>query len=188
MSLALIRLFLGGALKRVVDWLSHRSFWQIVCMGLCALILVQHFELKRSRAEAANWHSQYNAEHSGRLADRKSYQDAQAAAHAKNLADVAADKAARERITHDISQSYEAQLASLRADLARRLHGGNPAAQGSAGGSGLPGVSPAPSGADGGSRVSIPSSLYVRGAELELWVEQWQRWAREQAKVNPNKN
>ena len=30
MSLALIRLFLGSALKKLIAWLSHRSFWQLM--------------------------------------------------------------------------------------------------------------------------------------------------------------
>jgi hypothetical protein len=36
-------------------------------------------------------------------------------------------------------------------------------------------------------RVSIPSGLYVRGAELELQLERLQQWVGEQMKVDPNK-
>jgi hypothetical protein len=55
---AALKLFFGNALKGLWTWLSHRSFWQIVCMGLVVLILVQHFELAHARSEAARWHKQ----------------------------------------------------------------------------------------------------------------------------------
>jgi hypothetical protein len=34
--------------------------------------------------------------------------------------------------------------------------------------------------------VSIPTSLYVRGAELELQLEKLQQWVAEQVKIDPN--
>lgn len=120
--------------------------------------------------------------------DAATYAKAQADAAAKNRADVAADKAERERITHNVSQSYEAQLVSLRADLARRLQQIHAAApQGAPVSAGLPDVSAAPSGPDDAARVSIPTGLYVRGAELELKLERLQQWITEQMKVDPNK-
>lgn len=118
--------------------------------------------------------------------DAETYAKAQADAHAANLAQVAADKAQRERITHDVSQSYETELASLRADLARRLRPQPPTTESVAAAAGLPGVSAAPSGPDASARVSIPASLYVRGAELELQLERLQQWISKQAEVNPN--
>lgn len=122
-----------------------------------------------------------------RADDLTAYTKAQAIAAADNLAHNAAEKAQRERITHDVSQSYQAQLASLRADLAKRLRPQPAAApQGAPDPTGLPGVSAAPSGPDDAARVSIPSSLYVRGAELELQLEQLQHWIAEQLKVDPN--
>jgi hypothetical protein len=52
MSLALIRLFLGAALKKLVAWLSHRSFWQIVSMGLALLLVVQTVRVKSEQRHA----------------------------------------------------------------------------------------------------------------------------------------
>jgi hypothetical protein len=53
MSWLALKLFFGGALKSVVAWLSHRSFWQIVCMALALLLIVQtirvHAEQRHSR-------------------------------------------------------------------------------------------------------------------------------------------
>jgi hypothetical protein len=119
--------------------------------------------------------------------DHAAYVKGQADAAAANLAHNAADKVERERITNDVSQSYEAKLVSLRADLAKRLRQQPTAAQGAPGSSDLPGVSPAASGPDDASRVSIPSSLYVRGAELELQLESLQHWVTAQHNVDPNK-
>jgi predicted RNA-binding protein YlxR (DUF448 family) len=177
------KLFFGGALKRVVGFLRAHSIWLTISLILLACWGVDHVI---SHRHAAKVESQLGKCTKGRADDRAAYIKAQADAAAKNAADVAADKAARERITNDISQSYEAQLASLRADLAKRLRQ-NAAPQGASGSSGLPNVSPAPSGPDAGSRVSIPSGLYVRGAELELQLEQLQHWVSEQLKINPNK-
>ena len=151
----------------------------IALLGAIGLLCFQSSQIH-------SWHTLYDAEHSGRMADRAAYAQAQKDAQAKNLATVAADKAERERITHDISQSYESELASLRADLARRLRAQAPAPQGAPGQPGLPGVSQAPGGSDGSSRVSIPTDLYVRGAELELQLERLQQWVAEQVKVDPN--
>lgn len=33
----------------VWSWLSHRSFWQLVCMGLAGLAVLQHFQLADAR-------------------------------------------------------------------------------------------------------------------------------------------
>lgn len=40
-------------------WLCHRSFWQLVSMGLLALFMVQHFQLIGARHEATKWQRQY---------------------------------------------------------------------------------------------------------------------------------
>lgn len=44
-------LLLGGkrVLTGVATWLSHRSFWQLVCMALAGLLLIQHFQLADAR-------------------------------------------------------------------------------------------------------------------------------------------
>jgi hypothetical protein len=47
-TLAAIRLFLGGLIKKLGAWLSHRSFWQLVCMGLAVLLGVQTIRLQMS--------------------------------------------------------------------------------------------------------------------------------------------
>jgi hypothetical protein len=53
MSWLALKLLFGGALKSVVAWLSHRSFWQLVCMALALLLIVQtirvHAEQRHSR-------------------------------------------------------------------------------------------------------------------------------------------
>jgi len=173
-----------SALAAVVQWLSRRSLAEIICICLSLALILTGYNRNHWKHVATERQAQLVACKAGRAADRKAYVQAQKDAAAKNLATVARDKAERERITHDISQSYENELASLRADLARRLRA---TPQGSAGKPGLPDVSQAPSGPDAGSRVSIPTSLYVRGAELELQLERLQQWVAEQVKVDPNK-
>ena len=196
MSIALaIWAAIKGALSTIVDKLS---LCQIVCITLGCLLLLQTVRIEGLKLWPISYHGLKeqvtNARaatakcQSDRLADRQAYAKAQADAQAQNLATVARDKAERERITNDISQSYESDLARLRAELAARLpKQGIAPDQGASGDSGLPDVSAAPSGPDGSSRLSIPPSLYVRGAELELQLERLQQWVNEQLKVNPNK-
>jgi hypothetical protein len=165
------------------SFLRSLNGWQLLCIGLALFGAIQTLRDWSEQRHSAKVEAQLSKCDAARKADQQAYAKAQADAAAKNLATVAKDKAERERITHDISQSYEAELASLRADLAKRLRS---PAQGSAGKPGLPGVSEAPSGPDDASRVSIPTSLYVRGAELELQLERLQQWVNEQLKVDPN--
>ena len=47
--LALLRLAGGG----IVTWLSHRSFWQLVCLALSAILVVQHLALVSERRHSA---------------------------------------------------------------------------------------------------------------------------------------
>jgi hypothetical protein len=58
MTMLAIRMFLGGALSKLWAWLSHRSFWQIVCMALAAFALVQHFQLADARHDRDSYRSQ----------------------------------------------------------------------------------------------------------------------------------
>lgn len=53
MSLVALRLFFGRVITGVITWLSHRSFWQLVSMALCALLLVQHFALASEKRHSA---------------------------------------------------------------------------------------------------------------------------------------
>lgn len=174
-------------LGAVLGFLGKLNVYQLGCIALALFATVQTLRLHAEQRHSHKVEAQLAKSDAARLADRQSYAKAQADAQAKNLATVAADKAQRERITHDISQSYESELASLRADLARRLRPQNPAAPSAPGNPGLPNVSPAPSGPDDASRVSIPTSLYVHGAELELQLERLQDWVRQQTAVDPNK-
>jgi hypothetical protein len=58
-ALALARLKYGIAV--VWTWLSHRSFWQLVCIALIVLILVQHLELVHARKTIAGCEKRYSA-------------------------------------------------------------------------------------------------------------------------------
>jgi hypothetical protein len=180
-----LALFFGGLARRVLSFLGKLNGYQIAIIALALFAGIQTLRVSAEKRHSAKVEQQLGKCTAARKADQDAYRKAQADAQALNLATVAKDKAERERITHDVSQSYEAELGRLRADLARRLHAGP--SQGAPGKPGLPGVSEAPGGPDAGSRVSIPTSLYVHGAELELQLERLQQWVNEQLKVDPNK-
>jgi multidrug efflux pump subunit AcrA (membrane-fusion protein) len=185
MSILLSLLGFGrAALSAVVGWLSRRSLSQIVCIILACALVLALLRAHHWKAVASNRQAQLVKCQAARKSDRDAYAKAQSEAQAKNAATVARDRAERERITHEFD-NYQSELDSLRSDLARRLR--QPSAQGSAGKPDLPNISPAPSGPDGAPRVSVPTGLYVRGAELELQLERLQQWVAEQLKVDPNK-
>src|SRR5690348_1339714 len=92
-----IKALLGGVVQKLVRFLSV-----LIGQGVIGLIAacILAFLWIRAEGEARHWHKQsnqfekhYNVEHSGRLTDRKNYQQAQADAKAKNKADVAAKEA-----------------------------------------------------------------------------------------------
>jgi hypothetical protein len=60
-------LLILGFLKRIgsaaLTWLSHRSFWQLVCIGLCAILVLQRFQLADARHDRDAWHRQYDTVH-----------------------------------------------------------------------------------------------------------------------------
>jgi hypothetical protein len=181
MILLALRAFAGRALS----FLGKLNGYQIAIIALALFAGIQTLRVSAEKRHSAKVEQQLLKCTAARKADQDAYRKAQADAQAKNLATVAKDKAERERITHDASQSYEAELGRLRADLARRLHASP--SQGAPGKPDLPNVSEAPGGPDGASRVSIPTSLYVHGAELELQLDRLQQWVNEQLKVDPNK-
>ena len=49
MSFALLLLGARRVGTAAITWLSHRSFWQLVCLALCAALLVQHLALRSER-------------------------------------------------------------------------------------------------------------------------------------------
>ena len=173
-------------LTAVGGWFARRSLSEIALFIVAGLLVWQHLSLLDAHRQLRSTEQQVVACVKARAADQAHFTTVQQEAAAQNAATVAADKAERERITANVSQSYEDQLSSLRADLARRLRDLAAARQSAASKSDLPDVSPSPSGPDASARVSIPSSLYVRGAELELQLERLQQWIAEQEKVNPN--
>lgn len=158
--LCLLAAALFGAWQTVGRWSQHRHTVKV--------------EGQLSKCSAA------------RDADAKRYADAQVAAVAANEMQIARVKASQDRITANVDNSYQADLARLRAELSKRLPAQARPAPSDPGSAKAPDVPAAPDGPDGESRVSIPSSLYVRGAELELQLERLQQWVSSQMKVDPN--
>ena len=186
MSLALIGSLLGKGAAALWKWLSARSLAELACLGLFLFALVQHFQLLDARHDRDAWRRQFDSEHAGRVADRQSYETAQAKAAALNKVQVQRIERQQQEITDNAENRYNADLARLRAELGRLL-AQDQAAEGDPG---KPGASPLPDSAgkpDDPAEVSIPASLYVHGAELELQLERLQDWVREQLKVDPNK-
>lgn len=120
-----------------------------------------------------------------RKIDRANFEAAAKRAQAENLADIARIKGEQQRITANVQSDYNRDLSRLRAELASRLRAKASTDPGISGQAGIPAVPGAPAGVDGAPRVSIPASLYVRGAELELQLERLQLWIVEQMRARP---
>jgi multidrug efflux pump subunit AcrA (membrane-fusion protein) len=122
---------------------------------------------------------------SGRAADRKAYADAQAAATAKNKAEVAADAAKRAQISQEQKDAYQNDLASLRADFDRRLRDSR-APQSPTDKPGLSEIPKPSTGADGSPQLCVPRASGLSIAETELRLIYLQNWIAAQEKVDPN--
>jgi hypothetical protein len=61
MTVALAFLRLAGG--SILTWLSHRSFWQLVCIGLTILLVIMRFQLADARHDRDAWHRQYGTVH-----------------------------------------------------------------------------------------------------------------------------
>lgn len=56
--LSALGLVAGRVITSVATWLSHRSFWQIVSMALCAALAVQYLSLKSEQRHSAKVEAQ----------------------------------------------------------------------------------------------------------------------------------
>ncbi len=58
---ALMQSPIGAVLYAIGRFLKHASFWQLVSIGLGALLIVQHFQLADARHDRDAWENQYRS-------------------------------------------------------------------------------------------------------------------------------
>jgi hypothetical protein len=162
------------------------ALFKYVSGGLAILCLVLFLRLGMEKRHSAKVEAQLVKCGQARHADHEAYRKAQADAQAHNKAQLERIESEQQRISDHAELSYEADLARLRAELARRLPN-HTAPQGAPLNPGASQVPVAPGKPDEEARVCIPSSLYVRGAENELQLERLIDWVSEQSKVDQNK-
>lgn len=56
-----IALFLMGGAKRLFALLRRLSFWQLACLALAAIAVLQTYRHRDARADAAKWEKTYHA-------------------------------------------------------------------------------------------------------------------------------
>jgi hypothetical protein len=152
----------------------------IAACGVLAFLFI------RAEGESRHWQKQsdryeilYDREYIGRIADRQAYADAQAAAAAKNEAQVAHIKQAQQEITDATVSRLNSRLELIRGELRK------PAPQGAPGSAatGDPGAAPC--------RATDPAWLCVapedrlRAAENEERHDELIDWTILQSKVKP---
>jgi hypothetical protein len=155
----------------------------IAACGLLAFLFI------RAEGESRHWHKQsdryeklYNDEHSERLADRKSYADAQAAAAAKNRAQVADIKQAQQEITNATVSRLTARLELIRSQM--RPRGATPSGAAGSAPAGDPG--PTPCRTIDPTWLCLSPSDRLRAAESEERHDELIDWNIAQSKVDPN--
>jgi len=177
-----VKALLGGWLKKLLVVLSHLTFWQIVSLALACFSVVQHFTLADARHDRDAWRRQFDAEHSGRLADRQAYAKAQADAKAANLAHVTDVEAQQKRISDERLKDANDRLARLADELRAR----GPAAQGSSGRTSPPKVPGSASGTPQTPGLCLSPEQLLRAAQDEERHDQLITWIEQQMKVDPN--
>lgn len=183
LAFALSALGVGKNLSTIVyRWLCHRSFWQLVSIGLLCIILVQHFTLVTVRHERDSWQKQYAAEHEARAADRRAYVKAQAEAAVKNQADIQRT----EQRQKEISDARVSDLNARLERIARELRD-NPSAKGSAGRAPISETGTAPCRAVDPAWLCLSPADRLLAAQNEERHDQLITWVIDQSKVDPNK-
>jgi hypothetical protein len=155
----------------------------IAACGVLAFLFI------RAEGESRHWHKQsdryeilYDQEYIGRIADRQAYADAQAAAAAKNKAQVAHIKQAQQEITDATVSRLNSRLELIAGELRR---------QGSAP-QGAPGSAPAGDPGSAPCRAIDPAWMCLSpearlsAAESEERFDELIDWTLKQAAVDPN--
>jgi hypothetical protein len=182
MSFALIRLFLGGALKSVIGWLSHRSFWQLVCMALALLLVVQTVRVKSEQRHASKVEAQLSKVVAAREADRRAYAKAQADAAQLNQKQIAHVKQQQQEITDATVSHLSARLQLIAGELRRQSSAPQRPASGAPAGD--PGQ--APCRAIDPAWLCLSPEARVSAAESEERHDELIDWVIAQSKVDPN--
>lgn len=177
MSLALIRLFLSGALKK----LAGLNIWQLLLIAALIFGGVQTLRLKAEQRHAHKVEAQLSKSEAARKADRDAYAKAQAQAAVANKAQVAKIEQQSRKVSDDERQAYLDDLARLRSLRLRQQAAPRPA-----NGAGSPAPSAPAAGADADG-LPLPSADDVQAAsEIELRLMHLQDWVLKQIAVDPN--
>ena len=174
-----------GLVRRVFAFVGSLQPFQLISLALGLLSLFLWALLADARHDARKWKGLTVQLSKARETDRLNFIAAGTKAEAANKAQVAADESRRANISKETNDAYQARLAALRADFARRVRAQGGADQGRPGNGGL---SPLPAPAIGPDGQAVPRDqpdlLYV--AETELQLNSLIDWATRQHAIDPN--
>ena len=178
-----VGLFFGAVVRKFVQWLSHRSFWQIMFGAALILAGWQYIGRRAEQRHAAKLQAQLSKCTAGREADRAAYRQAQIDAEAKNKAHVADVEAQQKRISDERLKDANDRLSRLAGELRAR----GPAAQSHPNGAGSPPVSSPSGGASNPAQLCLSPDQLLRAAQDEERHSQLIQWIDQQLGVDPNK-
>ena len=161
--------------RRGLTFIGSLQPFQLISLALGLLSLFLMALLTDARHDARKWKAQTVALVAARKVDRANYEAASKQAEVQNKAQVAADETKRAAISKESNDAYQAQLAALRSDFARRMRAQTHPGSASAGG--VSTVSAPAGGVDGEAMSGAdPGILYTAETELQLnslidWVQ-----------------
>jgi hypothetical protein len=144
---------------------------------LAILLLLAMFA--RANDKAKDWKRQADHCAEARKLDRRTYEQAQKDAAAKNEAQVRRIESEQDRITNEVRETLNARLERLR----RELRSAAPSAQGAPRSPQAGPDGKAPGGADGEARVCLAPSEFLRGAENEERHDRLIDWVEKQLQI-----
>jgi hypothetical protein len=175
--------FLLTAFGFARGFIAKLSPSQLIIAALVMLAAFQHFHAKRLEHHSANLSRALGNEKLAHAADIARWKAASATASANNKAQILHVATEQAKISRNVSNDYEAQLADLRRAYADRVRHAAPSHQCAPDGIGASPVSNAPSGVDG---EAVPGVDLGYAAETELQLNALISWVRKQSEVDPN--
>ena len=158
-------------------WFRALSKYIIGGLGIgCLVLLAWGLRLNNLRDR---WHHQYASEHAGRIADRKSYEQAQKDAAELNRKQVQQIQQKQEAITNEVKSTLTARLELIRSELRKAPS----AAPGSPQGPGTGEAGSAPCRATDPAWMCLSPEERLRAAENEERHDQLIGWNLKQAQV-----
>ena len=177
--------FILTAFGFVRGFIAKLSPVQLIIAALVTLAAFQHFHAIRLEHHTASLSKALGNEKLAHSADIARWKAASEAATANNKAQILHVTEEQSKISRNVSNDYQTNLAALRTSYGRLRNRTAPINQRPANGDRASPVPASPGPADGDG-VSVPPDAALQSSEIELRLLYLQQWVRRQSAVDPN--